>query len=210
MARRPWATAHDGKGNIVKVPAFLLLISLIGVVVALILPGYTDLIFAAGPGALASLFLLLRAYFRNVRSRRRSRKNYIVIDGSNAMHWKDGTPQISTLREVVDHLAGLGFTPGVIFDANVGHLVAGKYRHNRAMGKLLGLDEDRVIVVSKGSPADPTILKAARFLGARVVTNDRYRDWAAAHPEVNEPGFLIRGGYREGRLWLEVGDNSAG
>jgi len=36
-----------------------------------------------------------------------------------------------------------------------------------------------------------------------VVSNDRFRDWAEAHPEVLEPGRLIRGGFRGGKLWLE-------
>lgn len=191
------------------VPFFLLLISLIGVLAALTQPGFLDLILVAGPSALASLFLLLRAFFHGKGKRRLSAQNYLVIDGSNAMHWKGGTPQIDTLRDVVAQVAALGYTPGVVFDANAGHLVTGRYQHNRAMGKLLGLPEDRIMVVDKGAPADPTILEAARFLGARIVTNDRYRDWADAHPEVNEPGYLIRGGYRDGKLWLGVGPSGS-
>jgi len=38
------------------------------------------------------------------------------------------------------------------------------------------------------------------------VTNDRYRDWAEAHPEIKEPGHLIKGGYRDGKVWLDLGD----
>jgi hypothetical protein len=47
-------------------------------------------------------------------------------------------------------------------------------------------------------------LAAAADLGARVVTNDRYRDWVEQHPEVTEPGHLIRGGYKAGKLWLDL------
>ena len=36
------------------------------------------------------------------------------------------------------------------------------------------------------------------------MTNDRYRDWAEAHPELSAPGYLIRGGYRAGKLWLDL------
>lgn len=90
----------------------------------------------------------------------------------------------------------------MVFDANAGYLVSDRYLHHGGFGKLLGLPEDRVMVVPKGSPADATVLLAARDLGARIVTNDRYRDWADRHPEVREPGYLIRGGYRDGRLWL--------
>jgi hypothetical protein len=59
-------------------------------------------------------------------------------------------------------------------------------------------------VVNKGNPADPTILAAARDLKARIVSNDRYRDWTESHPEVAKPGHVIRGGYRDGNLWLDL------
>ena len=35
------------------------------------------------------------------------------------------------------------------------------------------------------------------------MTNDRYRDWTEAHPEVAEPGHLIRGGMQDGKVWLQ-------
>ena len=203
------------------VPFLLFVVSGAGVAVALLLPGWTDLLLLAVPCALASLILLIRAIAtRSIRSRwdvigaeRRARPSlfrrllrprWVVIDGSNVMHWKDGTPQIETLREVVQRLTALGFAPGVVFDANAGYKISGRYRHDWAFGKLLGLPEARIMVVPKGTPADPKILGAARHLKAKIVTNDRYRDWAAAHPEVNEPGQLIRSGYRDGVLWLDV------
>ncbi|OYX45518.1 MAG: hypothetical protein B7Z02_00740 [Rhodobacterales bacterium 32-67-9] len=185
-------------------PLLLLLVSLAGILAAFVVQGMVGLILLAGPCALASAYLLARAYLRGRKRATTAPQNLIVIDGSNAMHWKDGTPQLATLREVVTHLSNLGFTPGVIFDANAGHILTGRYQHNAAMGKLLGLPEDHVIVVHKGTPADPTILAAARFLGARIVTNDLYRDWVGSHPELQEPGYLIRGGYRAGKLWLDL------
>ena len=170
-----------------------------GVVAALTLPSLTDLLLLAGPCALASLFLLVRATFN-----RQPPPRWVVVDGSNVMHWKDGTPLIATLREVVQRLTEMGFAPAVVFDANAGYKISGRYQHDGALGKLLGLPEDRILVVAKGTPADPKVLAAARDLGARIVSNDRYRDWAEAHPEVSEPGYLIRGGYRDGALWLDV------
>lgn len=185
-------------------PFLLLLLSLAGILAAFAMPDLSGLVLVAGPSLLASLFLLLRGYLRHRPAARHPPGSLIVVDGSNAMHWKDGTPSLDTLREVVDHIAGLGHVPGVVFDANAGHLLTGRYQHHAAMGRMLGLPEDRVMVVDKGAPADPTILAAARVLGARIVTNDRYRDWEAAHPELREPGYLIRGGYRAGRLWLDL------
>ncbi len=197
-------------------PLILLMLSLAGVAVALGLPDYRDLLLLAGPAALASLFLLLRAFVGLLRARRASqagkgrdgknwpRKNWIVIDGSNVMHWKGGKPDLDTVREVLISLRAQGFHPGVVFDANAGYKLAGQYQHDRAFSQLLGLPEDQVMVVPKGTPADPWILTAARNLEARIVTNDRFRDWAESYPEVTEPGHLIRGGFRRGDVWLDL------
>jgi hypothetical protein len=196
------------------VPFLLFLLSLAGVAAAFALPGLSDLILIAGPSCLASLWLLFRAWrARPVedpawivawRTRAVADPAWIVIDGSNVMHWGGETPRIEPVREVVRHLKGLGFTPGVIFDANAGYLLEGRYCHDQVFGKLLGLPTDRVMVVDKGTPADPVILREAQDLKARVVTNDRYRDWAERFPDIQTPGFLVRGGYREGRLWLDL------
>lgn len=186
------------------VPFLLLVISLAGLLCAW--AGYLppDRIWLSALGILGSLFVLL------VRARSRrpvpapSKARWIMVDGSNVMHWKDGTPQIATLREVLDRLAALGFTPGVVFDANAGHKLVGRYLHDHALGQLLGLPEERVLVADKGTPADPLLLASARDAAAMIVTNDRYRDWAETHPEVATPGHLIRGGYRDGQLWLDL------
>jgi len=190
-------------------PLILFSVSGAACLAAVLLPGWSDLVLLAGPCALASLFLLARAARRG-DGWRRAKPNWILIDGSNVLYWKGGTPQIGTLRDVVGHLTARGFTPGVVFDANAGYLVAGKYQHHAAMGALLGLPEDRVMVVAKGEPADPVLLAAARDLGARIVTNDRYRDWQGAHPEVGEPGHLVRGGFDSNGLWLDLKGSAGG
>jgi hypothetical protein len=138
------------------------------------------------------------------KGRRKAPEKLVVVDGSNVLYWKDNTPQIETLQEVLRLLEARGYTPGVVFDANAGYLIAGKYKHDYAFGKLLRLPHDRVLVVAKGQPADPIILAAAQDQAARVVSNDRYRDWAKDHPEVAEPAHFLRGGYRDGALWLDT------
>ncbi|GGD34884.1 hypothetical protein [Sinisalibacter lacisalsi] len=125
------------------------------------------------------------------------------------MHWRNETPDLDTVRAVLAHVASLGMTPGVVFDANAGYLLFGRHHNDRAFSARLGLPLDRVMVVPKGTPADPFILTAARDLGARIVTNDRFRDWAGDFPEVQTPGYLLRGGFREGRPWLELGPQQA-
>jgi hypothetical protein len=128
----------------------------------------------------------------------------VVIDGSNVMYWNAGVPQIATLRSMIEHLTAKGYVPGVVFDASAGQRLVGKYRHDKHLAKLLGLPVARVMVVPNGTPADPMILAFARDQGARVVSNDRYRDWAETHPEVTTPGHVISGGYRDGQLWLNL------
>ncbi len=120
------------------------------------------------------------------------------------LYWKDNTPKLETLLEVIAALKAMGFSPGVVFDANAGHLISGKYQHDGAFGRMLGLPEDRVMVVAKGTPADPFVLAAAKDLGAQIVSNDRFRDWAEAHPEVRDPARFIRGEYRDGKLMLQT------
>ena len=94
---------------------------------------------------------------------------------------------------MVSSLTRQGLAPVVWFDANAGYLIAGRYMGPAPLGRALDLPPDQVYVAPKGTPADPLILRGARMLSARVVTNDRYRDWTGTHPEVTTPGFLIRG-----------------
>jgi Zc3h12a-like Ribonuclease NYN domain len=181
----------------------LFLSSAAAVALSVAVPGWSDMVLLGGPMALASLGLLIWRWLRPVPPPA-APPRWVVVDGSNVLHWRDGVPDIATVREVVAHLTGLGFAPGVVFDANAGYKVSGRYQHDGALGRLLGLPEDRVMVVARGTPADPTVLAAARDLGGRIVTNDRFRDWAETHPEVKTPGHLIRGGYRNGVLWLDL------
>jgi hypothetical protein len=119
------------------------------------------------------------------------------------MHWKDEVPHIMPVQAVVHELKRRGFTPGVVFDANAGYKLNGRYMTEEDFSVLLDLPESQIFVVPKGTQADPYLLDAARGFGARVVTLDRFRDWAEAHPEVKEPGFLVRGGFRSsGEFWL--------
>lgn len=150
------------------------------------------------------LLLVVFALLRLFAFLRRDRRPVLLIDGSNVMHWCDGTPSLTPLQEVLRVVAAAGFRPGVIFDANAGYKLGGGYRDDAAMARLLRLPEAQVLVVPKGEPADRTLLAAARDMGARIVTNDRYRDWAESHPEIATPGQLIRGGWREGAVWLDM------
>lgn len=208
------------------VPVLLFVLSVWGLAVALAIPDLNDFVMLAGPCAAASFFLVLRALRWRAQDRRATgdrldgrgddlprpprkalfgtgrAQKHIIVDGSNVLHWNANQPDLETVRLVVAELAQRGLTPGVIFDANVGYKIGDRYQDDAELAGRLGLPAERVLVVPKGEPADDYILRAADRLGTRVVTNDRYRDWAEAHPRVQEPGYLIRGGMRDGQLWL--------
>lgn len=201
-------------------PLFLFILSLVGIAVALLVPGIGDVIMIAAPSAIASLYLLLRAGLlskpgtqphlnpaRQLRGRRPTRttkpRRQVIVDGSNVMHWQDNTPQLATLKAVIEHLMQQGLTPGVVFDANAGYKISDQYYHHDAFARMLGLPADQVLVVPKGTPADAYLLEAARLFQAPVVSNDRFRDWQEEFPEVALPGHVIRGGFRDGAMWLE-------
>ena len=177
------------------------ILSIIALGVSLFVPAFGDFALLAGPVALASLYLLLRAQFKRSAAPVEP-SNPVVIDGSNVLFWRDNTPDIATVVAVVKALKAKGFTPGVIFDASAGYRIGDRYQDDRELARRLGLPEDRVLVVPKGTIADQYVLMAARDMGARIVTNDRYRDWAAEFPEVARDGYLIKGGVRDGKVWL--------
>lgn len=168
-------------------------------------PILSDLVLLSAVMTFASLILLVRAIVARLRRVAGDAPPWILVDGSNVMHWRDKTPQLATVQDVLQVLKARGFSPGVVFDANVGYKVAGRYQDDRELARILRLPEDRVLVVPKGSQADPYLLQSARDLGARVVTNDQYRDWSEEFPEIRNKGFLIGGGYRAGKLWLDDG-----
>jgi hypothetical protein len=141
----------------------------------------------------AALFLVPLLWRRLRPAPRLVEEDWVLIDGSNVMHWRDNTPSLEAVRNVVDQVRKLGYVPGVVFDANAGWKLFGRYLHDQEFAKMLGVEARQVLVVAKGTQADPFLLQTAREFGARIVSNDRFRDWAEAHPEVQAPGFLIRG-----------------
>ena len=127
----------------------------------------------------------------------------VLIDGSNVMYWLDNTPQLAPLLQVVHDLSRRGMKPGVVFDANVGYKLTGKFMGERDLSRMLSLPRDQILVVPKGNQADPFLLETARDLKARIVTNDRFRDWVERYPDVAKPDRLGRGEMRDGRVWLK-------
>lgn len=141
-----------------------------------------------------------------VKRGQRPKQNWIVVDGSNVLYWDRDVPNLQSLKYVLGALASEGFVPVVWFDANAGYLIANKYMGPRPLAGALDLPAKNVFVAPKGTPADPLLLSAARKLGARVVTNDKFRDWVDDYPEITEPGFLIWGRMDKDEFGLNWGD----
>lgn len=159
--------------------------------------------------ALVAVFLVL--WFRRSPGKRTSSaaepraddRQVILVDGSNVIYWLDNSPQFAPLKQVVQDLSRHGFKPGVVCDANIGYRLTGKFMGERELAKLLSLPKDQILVVPKGTQADPYLLETARDIQARIVTNDRYRDWVDRYPDVAKPENLVRGEMRDGRVRLQ-------
>ncbi|SEM73849.1 Zc3h12a-like Ribonuclease NYN domain-containing protein [Loktanella fryxellensis] len=129
----------------------------------------------------------------------------IVVDGSNVMHW-NGEPSALVLTRVVVALTARGERPHVYFDANVGYKLQDRFLNATAMAFLIGLPPARVTVADRDNPADPLLLDYAIRLGVRVLSNDRFRDWRQAYPQIAARGFLVRGRWQQGTVILDLPD----
>ncbi len=129
---------------------------------------------------------------------------YVLVDGSNVMHWRDEQPDLVPVRNLISVLRDQGRTPLVWFDANAGYLLSGRYRNERSLARSLGLSSDHVQVAPKGTPADPLLLDAATQLDVQIVTNDRYRDWVEAYPILRNRDLLIKGSWSDGKIRLKM------
>lgn len=188
-----------------RAPLALLAVSVVASIAATLPQGGSDLLVFTLPCVVAALYLLFRDWLGVWQggADAKARKNWVVVDGSNVMFWRDNKPSLATVQEVLAALERKGLSVGIVFDANVGHRLWRRYKDDRDIARMLGLPIANVLVVPKGTPADPAILKTAADLGARIVSNDRFRDWAEDNPMVTVPENMIRGGYRDGKLWLD-------
>ena len=180
------------------VPALLFLI-------CLILAGIG--IFLGGPlgeaGALLAGVAAISAAVLLALSRRASRE-WVLVDGSNVLFWGKGTPSLANVRQVIDALEAEGLVPILWFDANVGYKVGTRYMDEEDLARYLGVRASRVRVAPSGTPADPLILREATRRGVRVVSNDRFRDWDEAFPDVLSGGGLIPGRLGQSGVTLKL------
>lgn len=149
------------------------------------------------------VFVAVQRLWRSVRRKQPPKKaepkNRVIVDGSNVMYW-GGDPSLRTLRAVITSLQSQGFTPFVVFDANVGYKLQDEFLGDRKMARLLNLPKDQILVVEKGITADERLLAVADEYRTPVVSNDRFRDWTVQHPWVRKKGRMMRGTYQSGAV----------
>lgn len=176
----------------------VLLVLLFAAAAALAYPGQPSLLLAVaavlGIGALGvAAGLLGRAIGRGLWRRAEPPRPVIVVDGSNVMHWQGDVPTFEALDLVLSDLSARGFVPHVFFDANVGYKLAGRHVGARDLARALALPPSQIFVAPSRTPADPLLIAHALRVRARIVSNDRFRDWRDDFPALGDKGVLVPG-----------------
>jgi hypothetical protein len=103
----------------------------------------------------------------------------VIVDGSNVAHSAEGEPaRLEHIKAVRRKLDEQGYEPIVVVDAALRHQIDDGAEYERMV------EEGALRQAPAGTDADYFILSFARELDAKIVSNDRFRDRAAAFPEV--------------------------
>ena len=120
-------------------------------------------------------------------------KKTVVIDGANVAYEErsaGGKPKLSNLLKVRRELEERGFEAVIIVDASLKYGI-----DDQAQLETL-IRSQQIRQVPAGTDADYFIIQFADQLDARVVTNDRYKDYAEQYPWVRErrlPYMIVKG-----------------
>ncbi|EYD78168.1 hypothetical protein Rumeso_00261 [Rubellimicrobium mesophilum DSM 19309] len=186
----------------------VLLILSFAAAVALAYPGPPVLRFLGwGLGLVAAAVgsgLAGRLIGRGLRRLFGRRRPVIVVDGSNVMHWQDDVPTLGAVEMVLAELSARGFAPHVFFDANVGYKLVGRHVEAADLARALALPRSRIFVAPSRTPADPLLIAHALRIQARIVSNDRFRDWREDFPALGDKGVLVPGRLQAGRVELRM------
>lgn len=124
-------------------------------------------------------------------------REIVVVDGSNVAYAVEGAgARLSNIRAVCRKLEEEGYRPLVLVDARLRHTI------DDGAGYEALVEEGRIRQAPAGTDADYFILSFARELGARVVSNDRFRSREAAFADV-VPESVIRYMVVDGEVVLE-------
>ena len=120
-------------------------------------------------------------------------REFVVIDGANVAYEEKsggGKPKLSNLLKVRRELEERGFSPIIIVDASLKYDIDDQQH----LEKLI--QSQQVRQVPAGTDADFFILEIADNCGARIVTNDQYKDYKDRYPWIPErrlPYMIVNG-----------------
>ena len=101
----------------------------------------------------------------------------MLVDGSNVAHATEGgEARLGNIELVMRKLASDGYKPLIVADAALRHQIDDKPAYEKL------IDDGIVHQAPAGTDADYFILSFAREMGARILTNDRFRDRAQEFP----------------------------
>ena len=97
----------------------------------------------------------------------------VLVDASNVAHATEGgEARLGNIDLVQAKLREEGFEPIIVADAALRHQIDRRADYERL------IDDGKVHQAPAGTDADYFILSFAREMGARILTNDRFRDRA--------------------------------
>jgi hypothetical protein len=120
-------------------------------------------------------------------------KEVVIIDGANVAYEErsaGGKPKLSNLLRVRGELEERGFEAVILVDASL------KYDIDDQTQLESLIQSQQVRQVPAGTDADYFIIQLAEQFNARVVTNDRYKDYLEQHPWITDrrlPYMIVKG-----------------
>jgi len=94
-----------------------------------------------------------------------------IVDGSNVAHSTEGgSARLENIILMRDRLAAKGLEPILVVDAALRHQIDDTAAYEKMV------EDGELKQAPAGTDADYFILSFARELGARIVSNDRFRD----------------------------------
>jgi hypothetical protein len=120
-------------------------------------------------------------------------REVVVIDGANVAYEErsaGGKPKLANLLKVRGELEERGFEAVIIVDASL------KYDIDDQTQLEALIRSQQVRQVPAGTDADYFIIQLADQFGARVVTNDRYKDYLEHYPWITDrrlPYMIVKG-----------------
>lgn len=132
-------------------------------------------------------------------------KTFFLLDGSNIIHWDHCGKEISLdgVLAITGELEKRNYPYQVYFDATARHLFKYDQEVKNRYEELLKNDPQHFRQVPAGTRADDFLLMiASRDSNAKIITNDRYCEYADLYPQVVNRERLLPGMVFDGLIFF--------